>query len=264
MSVNKRILLLGGTADARHLATELHNQGVPIIYSVAGLVRTPDIACEVISGGFSQHGGLQRFVLDQQIAGVVDVTHPYAATMTQTAFEVTREVGLPFWRFNRPAWQKRENDRWQEFSTWSSLIDALTNKRCVFLTAGQLPPDVLPTLAEMATTGQRQLLRTAVRPKHEIIEGMQWLKAIGPFDYANEVALFEQHGVDALVSKNSGGDSTRAKLDVARERGIEVFMLSRPQEPEAIKPYSELTACREAVLQWFNSDRFSDNRFSEN
>lgn len=251
--MNKRILLLGGTADARHLATQLHHTGLPIIYSVAGLVRTPDIACEVISGGFSQYGGLQRFLLGHQVAGIVDVTHPYAETMTQTALEVSRELGLPFWRFNRPAWQKTEADRWQEFNSWPSLIDALSPKRSVFLTAGQLPTDVLPALAELAAKGQRQLLRTAVKPKNEIAEGMQWLKAIGPFDYANEKALFEQYKVDVLVSKNSGGDSTRAKLDVARERGVDVFMLSRPQEPEAIKPYSELTACRDAVLQWFNN-----------
>ncbi|BFM15810.1 cobalt-precorrin-6A reductase [Maricurvus nonylphenolicus] len=259
--MNKRILLLGGTADARHLATELHHCGIPIIYSVAGLVRTPDISCEVISGGFSQHGGLQRFVLDQQVVGIIDVTHPYAATMTETAFEVTRKLGLPFWRFNRPAWQKKANDHWQEFSSWESLTVALAGKSSVFFTAGQLPSEVLAPLAEMAATGQRQLLRTAVKPKHEISEAMQWLKAIGPFDYANEDTLFEQHKIDVLVSKNSGGDSTRAKLDVARERGVEVFMLSRPQEPEAINPYSELTVCRDDVLQWFHQHQINDHQW---
>lgn len=252
-------MLLGGTADARRLATQLHKAGVPIIYSIAGLVRTPDIACEVISGGFSQYGGLQRYMLDHHIAGVIDVTHPYAAAMTEQAFTVSRVLGLPYWRFNRPAWQEAADEQWQTFEAWSSLMAALADKHSVFFTAGQLPADILPALTAMASQGQKQLLRTAVKPKHALPEGMQWLKAIGPFDYGNENTLFEQHKIDVLVSKNSGGDATRAKLDVARERGVEILMLSRPQEPKAIKPYSELTACRDAVLHWFSKHGFSRN-----
>ena len=49
-----RLLLLGGTHEAKSLARDLHQRGLPLVYSIAGLVRQPDLPCEVISGGFSR------------------------------------------------------------------------------------------------------------------------------------------------------------------------------------------------------------------
>jgi precorrin-6A/cobalt-precorrin-6A reductase len=259
--MTRPVLLLGGTADARRLATELYTHGVELIYSIAGLVRTPDVNCEVVSGGFTQFGGLDRFIELRGIGGILDITHPYAAKMSNTAASVAQSQQLPCWRFDRPAWQPQAEDCWKGFGQWSELLAALESKQSVFLTAGQIPLPVMDTLAMFARQhGQKQLLRTAVMPKMPVPPGMQWIKGIGPFNTDNEREIFQQHNIDVLVSKNSGGASTVAKLDVARALGVPVLMLERPARVESRAKvrantefyFEELTACRDAVLQWFD------------
>ena len=255
--LNMKLLLLGGTADARRLATQLHQQGISVIYSIAGLVRVPSIDCGVIVGGFTQFGGLSSYIKDNNIAAVLDVTHPYAQKMSDQAVNSAQACDIPCWRFHRAPWIKQEGDDWFEFSDWASLLAALKNKACVFLTAGQLMPEQLNILK---TYQQQQVLRTAVKPKYALPHEMKWIKAIGPFTQKNEEDLFDQYSVDALVSKNSGGDSTSAKLTAARLRSVPVYMLARPTLLAAEKEFSELSACKHFVLQWFklNSEKSNE------
>jgi len=243
-----KLLLLGGTADARRLAKRLQRDDIEIIYSVAGLVRMPDVDCEVISGGFSQFGGLQVYIEQQKIDAVLDATHPYAETMTATAWAVTQQLGLPYWRFHRAPWQAQADDNWQMFTGWPQLLAALAKFKSVFLTAGQIDEAAVAMFTKYGELDQKQLLRTAVQPKQQLPESMSWIKAIGPFDLENELALMLEHQVDVLVSKNSGGKATEAKLEAARRLGIPVMMLVRPKLPDGINIFDEIDGCVTAVL----------------
>lgn len=248
-----KLLLLGGTADARRLTKRLlQNEklldDLEIIYSVAGLVRMPDVDCQVISGGFKQYGGLRAYLEQQSIDAVLDATHPYALNMTATAWTVTRELKLAYWRFHRAPWQEQAGDHWQHFENWGGLLAELAGYQSIFLTAGQIDEAALATFAQLGKQGQRQLLRTAVQPSHDLPASMSWVKAIGPFDLESERALMQEHQVDVLVSKNSGGKATEAKLVAARELGIPVLMLKRPELPDGISIFDELDECVEAVL----------------
>lgn len=248
-----KLLLLGGTADARRLAkrilcNEKGRDDIEIIYSVAGLVRLPDVDCEVISGGFSQFGGLQTYIEQQKINAVLDATHPYAEKMTATAWAVTQQLNLPYWRFHRAPWQVQAGDHWQMFASWTELLVALVTFKSVFLTAGQIDDVAVAVFAKYAEQGQKQLLRTAVQPKQPLSASISWVKAIGPFDLENELALMHEHQVDVLVSKNSGGKATEAKLEAARSLGIPVMMLARPALPKGITIFDELDDCASAVL----------------
>lgn len=240
----KKLLLLGGTADARRIATALHNAGLTVIYSIAGLVRTPQIDCQVLVGGFTQFGGLAQYLREQQISAVLDVTHPYAARMSSTAVAACAEVGIPCWRFHRPAWQAEKGDNWITLESWDTLAQQLAGLNSVLLTAGQLDPLLLEQIAE----GVKQVhLRTAVEPKYPLPANVNWIKAIGPFGADDERALMALLNVQALVSKNSGGDSTAAKLMIAREREIPVYMLRRSVLPVADREFSDRQACTEFV-----------------
>ncbi|EGH00095.1 Cobalt-precorrin-6x reductase [gamma proteobacterium IMCC2047] len=229
------------------MVKRLNRPEIETVYSVAGLVRMPDVDCEVISGGFSQFGGLQTYIKQQQIDAVLDATHPYAQNMTATASAVTRELNIPYWRFHRAPWQAQEGDHWQQFDSWDALLARLKGFQSVFLTAGQLDEAVVSVLDHYGKQGQKQLLRTAVQPSHDLPPSMRWVKAIGPFDLENERALMREHQVDVLVSKNSGGKATEAKLAAAREMGIPVLMLKRPELPADITVFDELDECVEAV-----------------
>ncbi|MDO6512547.1 precorrin-6A/cobalt-precorrin-6A reductase [Neptuniibacter sp. 2_MG-2023] len=231
-----KILILGGTSDARKVVAELEKRdllkSLQVTYSVAGLVRVPEFSCEVISGGFTQRGGLTHYLRELGFDLVIDITHPFALQMSTAAVAACAELAIPCWRFHRSAWQAQEGDQWQLFDNWDGLIKATEPYRSIFLTAGQIEKPLVDQFKLQAElTGQRQIIRTAAPPKAELPETMQWLKAIGPFNHADEKQLLIQYDVDLLVSKNSGGSATEAKLAAARELGVPVFMLERPQLP---------------------------------
>jgi len=265
-----QVLLLGGTADARRAAKLLHQQGVPFVYSVAGLVRAPQVPGEVVSGGFSQFGGLEAYLGSHNITAILNATHPYTTQMTDTAFRVAQQLGMPYWRFLRPAWQQGPQDDWSRFNNWPALLQVLVKYQRVFFTAGQLPQSVLNDMSEVGTRkagmskAQQVCLRTAVAPKLSLPSHWQWIKAIGPFAYDDELALLKQLGTDVLVSKNSGGEATSAKLAAARTLGIKVLMLDRPIlacQPAVQGPangplernrFDQLEDCVNACAQWFH------------
>jgi len=261
-----KLLLLGGTADARKVTRILDEEGllqtsnvasdrIQLIYSIAGLVRMPQVPCEVISGGFSQYGGLKAYVEENGIDAILDVTHPFAKTMSNTAVAVARQCNIPCWRFHRPEWTRRDGDRWELFDSWQELIPALAEKRSVLLTAGQLDQELIDQLAEQAQKRSQQLiLRTAAPPRAELPESILWLKAIGPFNEADELALMQQHQVDVLVSKNSGGAATEAKLSAARELGIEVLMLQRPEFNAADQQFDTVIDCVSWLQGWLKRE----------
>lgn len=233
-----KLLLLGGTTEGRLLAKSLFNKGVPLVYSIAGLVRQPDLPCEVVSGGFSQFGGLNKYIKRQGITHVLDVTHPYAVQMSRKA----SGCGITYWRFERPPWQPKPDERWFDIA---DLVRQLEDKKSVMFTVGQITPELVNTLPQ----GQKQLLRTAVKPKFDLPANITWIKAIGPFKLADEITLMKDHGVDALISKNSGGEATRAKLEAARQLGIPVYMKTRPAPAKADKTFNDLIACERFVLE---------------
>lgn len=234
-----KLLILGGTTEGKALAQSLSQSavvGLEIIYSVAGLVRQPELLCEVISGGFSPRGGLQQYLQQNAVDAVFDCTHPYAVQMSTTAVAAARANNIPCWRIERPKWEPQQGDDWRCYSSWSALLESTKDFNSVLLTCGQLTQQQMHLLTTQRPV-QRQVLRTAIAPSVELPESMQWLKAIGPFSLDNERALMQQYQIDCLVSKNSGGEATAAKLVAARQLGIPVMLLERPPLPECDRSF---------------------------
>jgi len=262
-----KLLLLGGTADARHVVRELNqrgvlqashdrNNGLQLIYSVAGLVRMPQVPCDVISGGFSQYGGLKVYIDENGIDAILDVTHPFAKTMSNTAVAVARQCNIPCWRFHRPEWVRQAGDSWQLFDSWQDLIPSLTGKKSVLITAGQLDQALIDQLEQQAREQSQQLiLRTAAPPRATLPDSVVWIKAVGPFNEQDELALMRRYQVDVIISKNSGGVATEAKLTAARTLGIEVLMLQRPEFDAADKQFSTVADCVSWLEHWLKQQR---------
>ena len=245
-----KLLLLGGTADGRVLAERLYTQKIELIYSIAGLVRVPQLPCKVVSGGFTQCGGLQRFIALENITAIVDVTHPYAQTMSIKAVNAAKACHIPYWRFHRRPWQPQLGDNWCFINDWQAALPLVAAKKSVLLTAGQLDKSFIDALA--TNKQQRQFLRTAVQPKMCLPESMLWIKAIGPFAYESEYHLLQDNRIDILLTKNSGGDSTVAKLQAARELNIPVLMLQRPELPKADRLLFSRDECVEFIVSLNN------------
>jgi precorrin-6A/cobalt-precorrin-6A reductase len=220
-----RVLLLGGTSEARTLAARLH-QDVDVISSLAGRVPDPALPLgEVRIGGFGGIDGLRRWLAEAAIDAVVDATHPYAATITANAAAVCEEVGLPHLVLARPAW-----DPGDAIVVGSDVEAAKTvavqGYSRVFLTTGR------SGAAAFADVDAWFLIRAVTAPdadtlprRHELVLSR------GPYHYDDELALLRDHRIDALVTKNSGGAMTRPKLDAAAMLGIAVVMVDRPPLP---------------------------------
>jgi len=244
------LLLLGGTADGRRIASRLHDDGVQLVYSVAGLVRRPNVSCEVISGGFRQYGGLECYIAQQKITAILDVTHPYAVQMSTTAATSARQCRIPYWRFHRQKWTQKNQSTWRHFSSWQTLMASLEQRKRLFLTVGQISQTDIDRLSK-----DRELvvLRTAVQPKISLPDNVVWLRAIGPFNDEGENQLMKQYCFDALVSKNSGGESTEAKLRAAERYQVTVYMLDRPLLPNADLEFTSDAHCVDYILSHYRS-----------
>jgi len=273
-----KVLVLGGTADARKVVEGAYDAGLclrdrcsresnaanSLVYSVAGLVRTPNVPCDLVSGGFSQFGGLAAYVKVQSIDAIMDITHPFAEIMSATAVSVSKALGLPYARFQRPEWQQKQGDDWQLFQSWSDIVAALgertENYSSILITVGQLKQHELDELVQMLAVDKNEIkprrivLRTAVEPRATLPESVEWIKAIGPFAYGDELALMQRLSTDVLISKNSGGEATQAKLDVARDLGLTVMMIQRPVLLETSKvdlSFESIEACVNQLKNWF-------------
>jgi precorrin-6A/cobalt-precorrin-6A reductase len=220
-----RVLLLGGTSEARTLAARLH-QDVDVISSLAGRVPDPALPVgEVRIGGFGGIDGLRRWLSESAVDAVVDATHPYAATITANAAAVCDELRLPHLVLARPAWDPRDaivvgSD------TEAAKTVAVQGYSRVFLTTGR------SGTAAFVDVDAWFLIRAVTAPdadtlprRHELVLSR------GPYHYDDELALLRDHRIDALVTKNSGGAMTRPKLDAAATLGIAVVMVDRPPLP---------------------------------
>ncbi|WP_415846242.1 cobalt-precorrin-6A reductase [Stutzerimonas zhaodongensis] len=225
-----RILLLGGTGDALRLARGL---GSSHVYSLAGLGRVPgDLQCQVRVGGFGGAQGLAEYIMAEHIDLLVDATHPYAAQISSNAARAAEQAGIPCWALRRPAWQAGEGDNWHEVNDWAELIGALGDFQRPFFTLGREPLAHLHEIPEHQHWTVRCLDAQASTDRAEIIGDR------GPFELEAERQLFERLNCDVLVSKNSGGDSTEPKLQVARERGLPVLLLRRPLLPAVSREFA--------------------------
>ncbi|MEH6345210.1 MAG: precorrin-6A/cobalt-precorrin-6A reductase [Bermanella sp.] len=250
-----RLLILGGTAQAKWLAQACIDNGIKCIYSIAGLVRIPQLDCEINIGGFSKLGGLGVFIKREHITAILDATHPYAKKMSDQAVRSARDCNIPVWRYQRPTWLKTPLDNWQEHDDWPDLLLAIKLSKSIFLSAGQPSAQVLNVLSNYQADGQQQTLRTAVPCEHVLPKNMEWIKAIGPFSWQQEFELMASRKIDALITKNSGGSATQEKLKVAQALGIKVHMLKRPILEKSDKEFNDLKASKDFLVDWHKNER---------
>jgi precorrin-6A/cobalt-precorrin-6A reductase len=223
-----RVLLLGGTAEARALAKTLHPH-VDIISSLAGRVPDPALPVGPVRiGGFGGVDGLRRWLQEERIDVVVDATHPFAATMTAHAAEVCGELRIPHLVLARPAWDPGTAII---VTSDTEAVEIVAQKRYsrVFLTTGR------SGVGAFADSDAWFLIRVVTEPDAAVLpRRYQLLLSRGPYHYDDEFAIMREHHIEALVTKNSGGDMTRAKLDAAAALGIPVVMVARPPLPAGV------------------------------
>jgi len=241
-----RILILGGTGEARELAAALVAAGTDVISSLAGRVRQPRLPDGPVRvGGFGGADGLTAFLRDEDITHVIDATHPFAGTITANAARATRQARVPLLVLRRPEWAAAPS--WQGVPNIRAAAEAVRAwpGEDVFLTTGR------SDLATFAGDDRHQfLVRTVDPPDGPVPPRMTLILDRGPYTVESESALMREHGTGLLVTKNSGGPMTAAKLTAARDLGVQVVMVARP----ALPPDSTVVATVPETMCWLGAE----------
>ena len=243
MEPTLRVLILGGTGDAAALAQALAaDERVSITSSLAGRVARPALPIgKVRVGGFGGAAGLAAYLRAERIDAVIDATHPFAARISANAADACTRTGLPLIALERAAWAPLAADRWHavnDASAAAQLAPALGRR--IFLTTGR------QDLAAFAACGTCWFLIRTIDPPHgPLPPASELIIGRGPFRLADEIALMRAYGIDLVVSKNSGGSATYAKIEAARALGIPIVMIERPARPPV-----HGVASIAAVVEW--------------
>jgi precorrin-6A/cobalt-precorrin-6A reductase len=223
------ILVLGGTGEARELAGALDAAGIHVTSSLAGRVSRPRMPAGTVRvGGFGGPDGLARWLTERGVAAVVDATHPFAERISASAAAACPRAGVPLLRLQRPGGSERPGDEWhwvEDLDAAAAAIPALGER--VLLTTGR---QGLPAFADLRDTWF--LVRCVEQPEPPLPPRHELLLNRGPYTLAGELALVDQHGIDLVVTKDSGGTLTEAKLEAARQRQLPVVVVRRPPHPD--------------------------------
>ena len=211
------------------MARALADAGLDAVYSYAG--RTEDPLPQPLPqrvGGFGGVAGLLGYLRAEGISHVVDATHPFADGMSRNAVQACDVADIPLMALERPPWISGPGDRWTHVGTGGEAAATLpATPTRVFLAIGR------QTLGDFAVVPQHHyLLRLVDPPKALPLPQVEVVLGRGPFRLEDDLDLLRRHGVQMVVTKNSGGDGARAKLDAARLLGLAVIMIDRPALPE--------------------------------
>lgn len=269
-----RVLILGGTGEARELAALLHGDNVAVISSLAGRVARPRLpAGDVRIGGFGGPEKLAEWLQAERIDRVVDATHPFAERISASAAQAARRAAVPLLRLERPGWSERSSersadgsservtdadapgprlaearserlaDRWiwaADLADAAALITSLGSR--VLLTTGR------QGLPAFAASDAFFLIRCVDPPDPPLPRDHELLLDRGPYTLAGELELIDRHRLDLVITKDSGGRLTEAKLDAARERGLPVIVVRRPPRPAGVEAVETVAAAHAWAL----------------
>ncbi len=246
--MNLNVLILGGTGDSLDLYKSLENQipDLKVVLSEAGITAKQNkIKQNMRIGGFGGTDGLIEHLKSAQIDAVIDATHPFAAQITQHAVEACAAVGIPRLRLDRPQWilPTKTDVVFVPGIDEAARLVARTSSSA-FLTIGRKYLSAFD-----AIEGPKLLVRLLEQPQEPLgLQNCTIITGRPPFDLTDEIALMREHQIDTLVSKASGGNATRAKIDAAAEIGARIILIRRPVPPDGDRVFSVNDA-----IEWVKS-----------
>jgi precorrin-6A/cobalt-precorrin-6A reductase len=242
----RRILILGGTAEARSLAARLAPRAeLAVTLSLAGRTASPAAQpVPVRIGGFGGTDGLADYLTVERIDALIDATHPYAATISANAARAAQRANVPLLALRRPPWIAVAGDCWIEVADVTGAVHALAGApRRVFVALGR------NELHPLADAPQHYYLVRSIDPVDPPlpVPFADYINARGPFDEADERALLIKHRIEIILAKNSGAGASYGKIAAARALGLAVILLRRPLLPDV-----PATETLDEVLRWLD------------
>jgi len=235
------ILILGGTTEARGFAEKLAaREDIAATISLAGRTADPKpLPLPTRIGGFGGVEGLTDYLAKERVDLLIDATHPFANQISANAAAAAKQSGVPIFALCRPGWVRQAYDRWVSVGSVAAAVIALgQTPRRVFLSIGR------QEAYQFSAAPQHAYIVRSVDPVEPplVVPQAEYILASGPFTVEAETDLFRYNRIDTLVTKNSGGSATYAKIEAARALGLPVVMIARPHKPTGIA-MTDVEAC---------------------
>jgi precorrin-6A/cobalt-precorrin-6A reductase len=239
-----RVLILGGTSEANLLAAAAAAAGLDAIYSYAGRTQVPvNQPLPTRIGGFGGAAGLADAIRQEGFTHVVDATHPFATEISRNAVAACAATATPLVALERQPWAKAPGDIWIEVADIASAVTALPEEPArVFLAIGR--QHIAPFAARPQHAYTLRFIDAAGGPLP--LPDANLIVSRGPFTLAGELDMMRARRIEWIVARNSGGGGARAKIDAARELGLPVVMIKRPELPDRLRVESVAE-----VMHWF-------------
>jgi precorrin-6A/cobalt-precorrin-6A reductase len=226
-----RILILGGTGEGRELAEALASGGHEVVTSLAGRTSSPMVPQgEIRVGKFGGVPGLVGYLRAMRIERVIDATHPYSGLISANAVAAARQAGIRLVRLTRPVWEEPTGGRWSHVPDVAAAAKAIPEGSVALITTGHEGLEKL-----LARNDCELIVRLIEPPDISMPAHARLVLGRPPYSLDDERHLFEAERIRVLVTKNSGGQATRAKLLAAAELGVRVVVIDRPILPGAVE-----------------------------
>ncbi len=241
------ILILGGTTEGRLAVKVADEAGKSYFYSTKGAEQ--EISCKNgtrLSGGLDAEG-MEQLCRNQEIRLLVDAAHPFAEKLHNTIHEVAQRMAIPVVRFERIYPPHTADAVWcnhYEDAIQCMEQDGIDN--LLILTGVQ-------TIAKLKPFWQHHSAWVRVLEREDSIRlaeqnGFPRERLLFYHQGEDETAIFQSYHPQAILTKESGlsGGFTE-KLEAARNLGIKVFVVKRPELPSATLTVTGEHGLRKAI-----------------
>ena len=244
--------VFSGTSDGNALASELAGSGYPVVISTAteygGEVAAQHCPGVSVWAGRQGVEARRQALIRSQARVLVDATHPYANIISEQLMGLSRTLGIPYLRYERPSAHAADVGEMCE-TTEQAASRAIALGKRIFLATGS--KDLATFLKAPGATEREWFVR--VTPEPEFIQraidlglprshicAMQ-----GPFSQGFNEALWGDWQIDCVVTKDSGdAGGYQAKAAASQTLGIPLLVIERPK-----LEYPHLTSSFDGVMQ---------------
>ena len=236
-----RIFLLGGTKDSTNIITHIKSKYESYILTTTTTEYGAKLACEsgsdeTIARPLPKEE-IIRILNDNEFDIMIDATHPFASHITQTSVNVSKELGLPYIRFERPTTNLENIDTSRihyvnSFDEAGKLIANEFNQGNILHFAGaNTMEDILkyvpserfyPRILKVESSLEK-CEKLGVNPNHIIPMN-------GAASTKENIELIEKYDASVMITKESGEiGGVIDKIEAANEKDISVIMIQRPE-----------------------------------
>lgn len=247
------IWVIGGTKDSRDFLEKIVKSTTDIIVTTAteyGGKLLENLPVKTLCKKLT-YSMMVDFVKENSIDKIVDLSHPYAMEVSQNAIEVSKELQIEYFRFEREEISFLPQ-KYIEFDNIESLVEYLEGvEGNILVTLGS---NNIPHFSKLKNLGNFYF---RILPKWDMVKKCEDVGVLpkniiamqGPFSKNMNKAMIEQYDIKYLVTKQAGDTGgEREKIEAADEMGIDVVFLTRPKV-EYPSCYSDIDKLFKRVIE---------------